>query len=172
MPVSSVAILGAGITGLTAGWHLQRAGRKCVVFEAAPRVGGAIGAHRDGDWLHELGPNSLLEGSPDVARFIDELGLGPRRLYAADAAKNRYIVRGGRLVAMPTSPGGFVRTKLFSARAKLGLAGEVLRGRGDYTRDESVAEFVVRRLGREFLDYAINPFVGGVYAGDPKRLSV
>ena len=172
MSLSPVAVLGAGITGLTAAWHLQRAGTKCVVFEAAPRVGGAIGAHHEGEWLHELGPNSLLEGSADVARFIDDLGLGPRRLHAADAAKNRYIVRGGRLVAMPTSPGSFLRTKLFSARAKVWLAGEVFRGRGDYTRDESVAEFVVRRLGREFLDYAINPFVGGVYAGDPRRLSV
>lgn len=167
-----VAVLGAGLTGLTAAWHLQRAGVRCVVFEAAARVGGAIGAHRDGEWLHELGPNSLLESSPEMARFIDEAGLGARRLYAAPAAKNRYIVRRGRLVAMPTSPGGFLGTELFSWRAKLGLAGELFRPQGDYSRDESVADFVVRRLGREFLDYAINPFVGGVYAGDPRRLSV
>jgi oxygen-dependent protoporphyrinogen oxidase len=135
-------------------------------------VGGAIGVHRDGDWLHELGPNSLLEGSTEVAKFIDAVGLGPRRLYAAETAKNRYIVRGGKLRAMPTSPGKFLGTPLFSWGAKLGLAGEVFRGRGDYGRDESVADFVVRRLGREFLDYAINPFVAGVYAGDPRRLSV
>jgi protoporphyrinogen/coproporphyrinogen III oxidase len=172
LPTSPVAVLGAGITGLTAAWHLQKSGLKPVVFEAASRVGGAIGAHHDGDWLHELGPNSLLEGSAEVATFINDLGLGGRRLYAAEAAKNRYVVRDGRLVAMPASPGGFMGTKLFSWRAKLGLAGEPFRGRGDYSRDESVADFVVRRLGREFLDYAVNPFVGGVYAGDPARLSV
>ncbi len=167
-----VAVLGAGITGLTAAWHLRRAGLTPLVFEKSARSGGAIGAMRSDGWLHELGPNSLLEGSPEVAAFVDEIGLGPRRLYAAPAAKQRYIVRAGRLVAMPASPLGFATTKLFSARAKLALFGEPFRSRSPADEEESVADFVVRRLGREFLDYAVNPFVGGVYAGDPARLSV
>jgi oxygen-dependent protoporphyrinogen oxidase len=167
-----VAILGGGITGLTAAWQLHRAGFSPVVFEKSSRIGGAIGAVRSDGWLHELGPNSLLESSPEVAALIDELGLAPRRLYAAAAAKQRYIVRAGRLVPMPTSPLGFAGTKLFSWRAKLGLLGEPWRRPGPLDREESVADFVLRRLGREFLDYAINPFVGGVYAGDPAWLSV
>jgi protoporphyrinogen/coproporphyrinogen III oxidase len=171
-PSHRIAVLGGGITGLTAAWHLQRAGFVPVVFEKSDRVGGAIGAVRSEGWLHEIGPNSLLEGSPDVAAFIDELGLSDRRLYAAPAAKQRYIVRGRRMVPMPTSPLAFVTTPLFSLRAKLALLGEPWRARGATGRDESVADFVVRRLGREFLDYAINPFVGGVYAGDPEQLSV
>jgi oxygen-dependent protoporphyrinogen oxidase len=169
---SRVAVLGAGITGLTAAWHLQRAGLTPVVFERGGRVGGAIGAVRTDGWLHELGPNSLLEGSATVADFIDAAGLRERRLYAADAARQRYIVRGGHLVAMPASPPAFLTTALFSWRAKLGLLGEPWRPRGPRDREESVADFVLRRLGREFLDYAVNPFVGGVYAGDPTRLSV
>ena len=169
---SPVAVVGAGITGLTAAWELHRAGIPVVVFEAGPRIGGTIGAWREADWLHELGPNSLLEGSREVATFIDEIGLGGRRLYANAAAKKRYIVRGGRLVAMPDSPGAFLSTPLFSWRAKLNLCGEPFRRRGPADDRESVADFVVRRLGQEFLDYAINPFVGGVYAGDPRRLSV
>jgi oxygen-dependent protoporphyrinogen oxidase len=167
-----VAVLGGGITGLTAAWHLLRAGFEPVVFAKSGRLGGAIGASRSDGWLHELGPNSMLEGSADVAAVIDALGLGPRRVYAAEAAKQRYIVRNGRLVAMPTSPLAFAATPLFSLGAKLNLLGEPFRRRGLGDQEESVADFVVRRLGREFLDYAINPFVGGVYAGDPAQLSV
>lgn len=167
-----VAILGAGITGLTTAWHLKQAGFTPVVFEKAARVGGAIRAVRTDGWLHELGPNSLLEGSAEVNAFVDALGLGARRVYAAPEARNRYIFRDDRLVPMPASPGGFASTSLFSLRAKLALLGEPWRKPAPADADESVADFVVRRLGREFLDYAVNPFVGGVYAGDPERLSV
>jgi protoporphyrinogen/coproporphyrinogen III oxidase len=165
-------VLGAGITGLTAAWRLRAAGFAPTVYEKAPRVGGAIGAWTQDGWLHELGPNSLLEGSAEVAGVIDEIGLRERRLYAAAAAKHRYIVRAARPVAVPRSPLGLLGTPLFSARAKLALCGEPWRPRGSADGEESVADFVVRRLGREFLDYAINPLVGGVYAGDPARLSV
>jgi oxygen-dependent protoporphyrinogen oxidase len=171
-PAARIAIIGGGVTGLTAAWTLHRAGLAATVFERSPRPGGVVSAARTGDWLHELGPNSLLEGSAEVAAFIDDLGLGPRRLYAAPAAKQRYIVRGGRLVAMPTSPLGFVRTRLFSLAAKVRLLGEPWRARRAAGPEETVADFVVRRLGPEFLDYAINPFVAGVYAGDPRLLSV
>ena len=171
-PTLPIAVLGGGITGLTAAWHLKKAGRAVVLFEASANAGGAIGSARHDGWLQEAGPNSLLEGSADVAEFIDALGLGSRRIYAADSAKNRYVVRAGRLVAMPASPLGFIKTGLFSCRAKLGLLGEPFRARAAADSAESVAMFVERRLGREFLDYAVNPFVGGVYAGDPRQLSV
>jgi len=166
-----VAVLGAGITGLTAAWTLQRAGFAPTVFERARRVGGVVGTWRRDGWLHELGPNSLLEQSREVATLIDQLGLGARRIYAAPEARKRFVVRAGRLVALPDSPWSFLTTRLFSWRAKSRLALEPFRPRG-LRDDESVAEFVARRLGREFLDYAVNPFVGGVYAGDPRRLAV
>jgi oxygen-dependent protoporphyrinogen oxidase len=171
-PTLPVAVIGGGITGLTAAWHLQRAGIPVVVFEASAVAGGAIGSTRHEGWLHEAGPNTLLESSVDVAGFVDALGLGSRRLYAADAAKNRYVVRDGKLVAMPASPLDFLRTPLFSWRAKMKLMKEPFRARSAADQEESVAQFVERRLGREFLDYAVNPFVGGVYAGDPQRLSL
>jgi oxygen-dependent protoporphyrinogen oxidase len=169
---STVAVIGAGITGLTAAFRLHQAGHTPVVLEASARVGGVIGAVRERGWLHELGPNSLLEGSSEVAALVDAAGLSVRRLYAAEAARQRYIVRGGKMVALPTSPWAFLTTPLFSARAKLALLGEPWRAKAPAEADETVADFVVRRLGREFLDYAINPFVGGVYAGDPRQLSV
>jgi oxygen-dependent protoporphyrinogen oxidase len=171
-PTPHVAVLGGGITGLTAAWQLQRAGFTPVVFEKSGRVGGAIGSLRIDRWLHELGPNSMLEGAPELARFIEEVGLGERRVYAAPEAARRYIVRDGRPVAMPGSPVGFLTTRLFTPWAKFALLGEPFRRRAPADAEESVAEFVERRLGSEFLDYAVNPFVGGVYAGDPRRLSV
>jgi len=171
-PPLPVAVLGAGITGLSAAWHLRRAGIPATVFEASDRAGGAIESIRRDGWLHETGPNSILEGPPEVAEMIEALGLGSRRLYAAGAAKNRYVIRDGRLVPMPASPASFLRSRLFSFGAKVRLAGEIFRPRGKRSGDETVAEFTARRLGREFLDYAVDPFVGGVYAGDPGRLSV
>jgi len=172
LPALPIAVIGGGITGLTAAWHLKQRGRNVVVFEAAPVPGGAIRSYREEGWLHEAGPNSLLEGSESVATFIDAIGLGTRRIYAAEAAKNRYVVRGGKLMALPASPIGFLKTRLFSTRAKVRMLSEPFRTRSSSNCEESVADFVERRLGREFLDYAINPFVGGVYAGDPRQLSV
>ena len=125
-----VAVIGGGVTGLTAATELRRAGVEVTVFEGAARPGGVVAAEREDGWLRELGPNSLLEGTTEIAEFIDGLGLGPRRLYASPEAKRRYIVRGGRPVALPASPLGFVTTPLFSARAKLRLLGEPWRPRG------------------------------------------
>ncbi len=170
-----VAVLGGGITGLAAAWYLRQAGVPVVLFEAAGRCGGAIASWREEGWLHEGGPNSLLEGSDDWGALLADLGLGERRMYAADAAKHRYVLKADRAEAVPTSPGQFLASRLFSWRAKLQLAGEIFRPRGTALcdeHDETVAEFTLRRLGREFLDYAVDPLVGGVYAGDPDRLSV
>src|SRR5688572_2576206 len=102
MPESSlsprIAVIGAGLTGVTAAWTLRTAGLGVTVFEKSSHVGGAIGAVRVDGWLHELGPNSMLESSPELAAFIDGIGLGPRRLYASPAARQRYVVREGCLV--------------------------------------------------------------------------
>jgi oxygen-dependent protoporphyrinogen oxidase len=171
-PVLPVAVLGAGITGLTAAWRLRQAGIPAVVLEASGRCGGAIETVREGDWLLESGPNSLLEGPAEASDLIEALGMGPRRLYAGESAKHRYVLKRGRMEPMPASPFQFLGTRLFSWRAKLSLAGEVFRPRGRPGGDETLADFTVRRLGREFLDYAVDPFVGGVYAGDPAQLSV
>lgn len=167
-----VAIIGGGITGLTAAFRLAEKGLPVTVYEASPRVGGVIKTvERDG-FLAECGPNTILETSPVIVDLVRDLGLESERLYSDPAASNRYILRGGKAVPVPGTPLEFFATSLFSLKAKLRLPTETLVRRSPADADESVAEFVKRRLGQEFLDYAINPMIGGIYAGDPARLSV
>jgi len=167
-----VLVLGAGISGLTTAFLLARQGLKVTVLEAAPRVGGAVETLAEGPWRFEMGPNTVLEGNADVTALIAACGLAEEKLTAPAAAKKRYLWKGGRLHALPGGLGGFLGTPLFSLGAKLRLLKEPWIGRPADGREETIAEFVRRRLGTEFLDYAVGPFVSGVYAGDPERLSV
>ena len=166
--MNSVAIIGAGITGLTAAFRLKDRGIPVTVYEAGDRVGGVIRSIREKGYLAEFGPNSLLETSPKIGALIDCLGLGDRCLASLPTAQNRYLVRGKKTVLLPASPGKFLRTPLFSWRAKLRLLREPFIAPAPADVEESIAEFVLRRLGREFLDYAINPMVAGIYAGNPR----
>ena len=168
----SVAIIGAGITGLTAAFSLKRRGVPVRVYEATGRVGGVIRTQRSGGWLAESGPNTILETSPLVGRLLHEAGLAARRLDANPDAKARYVVRGRRPVEVPGGALGLLTTPLFSTAAKLRVLREPFVGRRRDGVEESVAQFVERRLGREFLDRAIDPMVAGIYAGDPHALSV
>lgn len=173
MPESrDVLVVGAGISGLTAAFHLVRRGLDVAVVEASDRVGGAIQTLRDGPWVFEQGPNTVLESRPAVGRLVREASLEDEELTASPEAKKRYLWMGERLVALPSGPLSFLTTPLFPLSAKLRLLREPWIGRAPEGTEESIAEFVRRRLGRAFLDYAVGPFVSGVYAGDPERLSV
>ena len=170
--MNSVAIIGAGITGLTLAFRLRQRGVPVTVYEASDRVGGVIQSIRRDGYLAEFGPNSILETSPKITSLIGDLGLNGRRLYSDPRAENRYLVRYRRPIVLSASPLKFLATPLFSWRAKLRLLREPFVPPSPPDVEENLADFVVRRLGREFLDYAINPLVSGIYAGDPARLSV
>jgi oxygen-dependent protoporphyrinogen oxidase len=170
MPSKKIIILGAGISGLSCAYFLKKRGADVAILEASAEAGGAMQSKRIDGFLVERGPNSTQEITPLFDEIVRDLKLEGERMYAEDTAKYRYILRNGALHAMPTSPPAFLKTKLFSLKAKLRLLAEPFIGKAE--GEESIAQFVERRLGREFLDYAINPFVAGVYAGDPKQLSV
>jgi oxygen-dependent protoporphyrinogen oxidase len=164
------ALVGAGISGLATAWFLQRAGFSVSVFEAAAEPGGTIGSYREAGFLIERGPNSTLENTEALGELIAGVGIRAELQLANPQARRRYILKQGRLLPLPLSPLAFLRTPLFSGRAKLRLLGEPFVGRAQ--EEESIAQFVRRRLGSEFLDWALDPFVSGVYAGDAERLSV
>jgi oxygen-dependent protoporphyrinogen oxidase len=168
----TVAVIGAGVTGLAAAYALRKAGHEVVVLEAAERPGGAIRSARMDGWLVESGPSTMLLSDQRLLDFFGEIGLGGELVEAAPEARNRYIVRGGRPVAAPMSFAQFLSTPLLSGRAKWRLLREPFAGRAPAGVEESVAAFAARRLGREVVDYAINPLIAGIYAGDPGRLSV
>ncbi len=170
--MKSVAIIGAGITGLTAAFYLKRKGIPFTVYEASNRAGGVIQSLRREGYLAEFGPNTIIEVSPRIKQLVSDAGLESRRWYTDPGAEARYVVRYRRPIEMPGSPLGFFTTSLFTMGAKLAVLREPFVAPRREGKEESVAEFVIRRLNREFLDQAIDALVGGVYAGDPAKLSV
>ena len=167
-----IIVIGAGISGLTTAYLLSKKGFDVTILEKNNTVGGSIESVIENGFLFDRGPNSALETTPVIAQLVRELKLEHELLYASKQANKRYILRDNKLHALPMSPLGLIKTKLFSTKAKFRLMAEPFIGRSKDGYYQSLAEFVKRRLGQEFLDYAINPFVAGVYAGKPEELSV
>ncbi len=170
--MAAIAIVGAGLTGLTAAYRLKQRGARVVVYEAGDRIGGSIKSERRDGYLAELGPTSMAAPSGSVAGLLSDLRLEASRVTASPEATNRYIVRRGRLARLPMSPAELLTTRLLSNVAKLAIFGEPLVEASDSPLEESVAAFVRRRFNQEVLDYIVNPFIAGIFAGDPEQLSV
>jgi len=170
--MGAVAVVGGGIAGLSAAHRLKRRGIRVVVYEAGDRVGGVVRTERRDGFIAELGPNSIAAVSPALRTLLAELGLEGSVLPASPAARTRYIVKKKKLLPLPTLPQDFLTTRLLSNGAKLAVFGEALIDPGEGAVDESVATFIRRRFNQEVLDYIANPFVAGIYAGNPEQLSV
>jgi oxygen-dependent protoporphyrinogen oxidase len=175
------AIIGGGITGLSAAYELARAGVSCALIERRGRLGGVIRTERIEGCLVETGPDSFLAQKPWALELIRELGLGGEVIGSNDHLRVTYVLRGGRLeplpdgllMMVPTRIWPLLRTPLLGPGAKLRMALEWFRrARPGAGGDRPVAEFVAEHFGREALDYLAEPLLAGVYGGDPERLSV
>jgi oxygen-dependent protoporphyrinogen oxidase len=169
--VGAVAVVGGGLAGLTAAFRLKQQGARVVVYEAADRTGGVVATERRDGYLADLGPNTMAPPGAALQGLLGELGLASSLLPASPVARTRYIVKKKKLLPLPMSPQDFLTTRLLSNGAKLAIFGEPLIEAAEGALDESVATFVRRRFNQEILDYIANPFVAGIFAGDPEQLS-
>lgn len=162
-----VVVIGAGLTGLSLAHQLVRQGTDFVVLERANRVGGQIRTYRDGHFVYESGPNTGILSTPESVELFEDF---PHLLRTArPEAKRRLILKGGRFHPLPSGAKSAFSTTLFTWADKLRIFAEPFRAKGG-DPDESVASLVRRRLGESYFTYAVDPFVGGIYAGDPTKL--
>jgi len=163
-------VIGAGISGLVCAYALNKAGIDTLVLEASPRAGGMICSERRDGFLLELGPQSF-SATPSLRALCHELGIANQFLQAPASAP-RYILVDGALKKVPLNPLAMLASSLLSPATKWKIARDAFGTTSAPESDESVAAFVRRKFGAELLDRLVGPFVSGIYAGDPERLSL
>lgn len=164
-----VVIVGGGLTGLTLAHSLLKKGIDLEVLERKSRVGGQIQTFEEEGFVFESGPNTGIISYPEVVELLDELRPHCTLETADPRARQRWIWKGDRFHALPSGPLSALTTSLFTTQDKLRILCEPWRSKG-IDPNESVADLTRRRLGESFLKYAVDPFVSGIYAGDPYRL--
>jgi oxygen-dependent protoporphyrinogen oxidase len=165
-----VAVIGGGISGLACAYRLQQLGVSFTLIEAADCVGGLIGTVSTEGFLFETGPQSF-QGTEVLLSLARELGI-ESELCKADPHAPRYVLRHGRLRKIPMSPQAVLASSLIGPGARWKVVSEPFRRTKPPSEEESVAEFVRRKFGHEILEYLVSPFVSGIYAGDPEKLSL
>jgi len=165
-----ILVVGGGISGLACAWRLRQLGLPVLLLERGSRFGGVIETAEENGFRFDIGPQSFTN-TPALSELIDEVGLGGE-LLRADARAPRYILRRGRLVPAPFSPPKLLTTPLLSARTKLRILSEPFLRSYPPDEDESIAAFVRRKFGSDLLANLVGPFVSGVWAGDPEKLSL
>jgi len=162
----TVGIVGGGITGLALTHYLRKRGVDCVTFEASDRPGGVIRTGEVDGHVLEWGPQRLRV-SETVGDLIADVGIEDELLTVPEDLP-LYVYCDGQLCRVPFSLSGFLRTDLLSWRGKLRLFGEPLTDPGD--PEETVAELVTRKFGRETYENLVGPLFGGIYGSDPAEM--
>lgn len=162
-------VIGAGITGLTTAFYLQKKGIKVAILEQSNRCGGQIETIQKDGFLFEKGPNTGVISYPEVAELFKDLAPFCELETAKEEAKKRLIWKDDKFHVIPSSLFGGIKTPLFTLADKFRLLGEPFRKKGS-NPNESVASLTRRRMGKSFLNYAVDPFLSGVYAGNPETL--
>jgi oxygen-dependent protoporphyrinogen oxidase len=178
--VHEPVIIGGGISGLTAAWHLTKAGIPSILIEPRARLGGVVQTDHVEGCVLEAGPDSFLSVKPAAMELIRDLGLEGEVIGSNDHLRKTYVRRNGRLVALPeglmlmapTRVWPVLATPLLSWPTKIRMGLEWFHRARGRVPDQSVAQFVERHYGREAVDYLAEPLLSGIYGGDPEALSV
>ena len=165
-----ILVVGGGISGLACAWRLRQLGLPVLLLERSGRLGGVIDTIEQEGFRFDLGPQSFTN-TKAISDLTDELGLRSE-LVQADPRAPRYILKNGRLVPAPLSPPQLLLTPLLGVRTKLRILSEPFRHTRPPHADESVAAFIRRKFGADLLTNLVAPFVSGVWAGDPEKLSL
>jgi len=165
-----IIIIGAGLTGLTTAFHLVKRGKKVLILEKNDWIGGQIRTLEEDDFVFESGPNTGAVSYPEVAELFSALSPDCELEVADENAKHRLIWKGDSFRELPSGLISGITTPLFTFPDKFRILGEPFRPKGN-NPDESVGALALRRLGgKSFVDYAVDPFLSGVYSGDPMKL--
>ncbi len=165
---TDVVIIGAGLTGLATAFFLKEKGKRVLVVERSAQAGGAIRTYREQGYIFESGPNTGSVSHPEIVELFEKLP-SCRLQTARPEANRRLICKKGKLRALPDGLLSACFTPLFSWKDKFGIFLEPFRKKG-IDPDESIASLAKRRLGASMLNYAVDPFISGIYAGDPQKI--
>jgi len=164
-----VLVIGGGISGLAVARLLAQRGLRIEVWEKEARPGGKIATDRRSGYLTERAAAMVLNFRPEVSLFMRDFDLADSRIMR-DGIANRYLVDNGRLKSVPSKIGAMIFSPLWSTKGKLRLLAEPFIPRGK-CENETVSEFISRRLGREVLEKAMGPYITGPLASDPDLAS-
>ncbi|HET7106901.1 MAG TPA: protoporphyrinogen oxidase [Candidatus Acidoferrum sp.] len=162
-------VVGAGISGLATAYALQKAGIATRVVEAAARPGGVIQSLKRDGYLIECGPQSF-SGNGFISAMCRDLGILEERVLA-DPRAPRYVLLDGKLQQVPMGP-GLLASSFMSGGTRTAILRDIFGSSESPEPDESVASFVRRKFSGTLLDQLVGPFVSGIYAGDPEKLSL
>ena len=166
---TEVLFIGAGLTSLTAAFYLKKKGIPFRILEKYERAGGVIKSVNENGFIYETGPNTGVITNTDVVELFDDLSGRCKLETANPAAKRRLIWKEGNWHPLPAGLKSAINTPLFTRRDKIKIMAEPFRKKGKYPM-ETLSDLVKRRMGKSFLDYAVDPFISGIYAGDPDYL--
>ena len=176
----TVIIVGGGISGLSAAWELQQSAGSSLqitVLEAGDRWGGKVCTQHmpgpdGGEFIIDAGPESFVTRKPAAWQLTRELGMETAVINPGGEASGTYVLDGGKPMKLPLNPVAFITSPLLTVRGKLRMLLEPFIPARRDGQDESLAEFVTRRLGREALEKFIGPVLGGIYNTNPEVQSI